>query len=236
MGASGISPEELKALRARKKKVKQAVKQREEEEAAGGYEPGSKRARKDAAGGGEAAAAAGGGAVKMKKKRRAEPEPEPEEEEEEEEEEAAEDEGDDDDDEDEDDEEEEVRGGPREEEADEEDGKIPVQVDGILSDKTFASLALSKPTMAGIAELGHSQMTEVQARCIPPLLAGRDVLGAARTGSGKTLAFLIPCAELLYHAKFMPRNGRGLHSSTFRLNVSTFCGIGGEFGSCLGGA
>ena len=27
------------------------------------------------------------------------------------------------------------------------------------------------------------------------------------TGSGKTLAFLIPCAELMYHAKFMPRNG-----------------------------
>ena len=28
-------------------------------------------------------------------------------------------------------------------------------------------------------------------------------------GSGKTLAFLIPCAELLYRAKFMPRNGTG---------------------------
>jgi hypothetical protein len=29
--------------------------------------------------------------------------------------------------------------------------------------------------------------------------------------------------------------GRGLHSSTFRLNVSTFCGIGGAFEGCLGG-
>lgn len=35
-------------------------------------------------------------------------------------------------------------------------------------------------------------MTEVQARAVPPLLVGRDLLGAARTGSGKTLAFLIP--------------------------------------------
>ena len=64
--------------------------------------------------------------------------------------------------------------------------------------------------MAGIEELGYEKMTEVQARTIPPLLAGRDVLGAARTGSGKTLAFLIPSVELLYHAKFMPRNGTGV--------------------------
>ena len=31
----------------------------------------------------------------------------------------------------------------------------------------------------------------------------------ANTGSGKTLAFLIPCIELMYRAKFMPRNGTG---------------------------
>jgi ATP-dependent RNA helicase DDX18/HAS1 len=88
--------------------------------------------------------------------------------------------------------------------------RIQVQVDGILSDKTFDSITLSKPTMAGINELGYAKMTEVQARTIPPLLAGRDVLGAARTGSGKTLAFLIPSIELLYHGKFMPRNGTGV--------------------------
>jgi ATP-dependent RNA helicase DDX18/HAS1 len=42
------------------------------------------------------------------------------------------------------------------------------------------------------------------------LLTGRDILGAARTGSGKTLAFLVPAIELLYHGKFMPRNGTGV--------------------------
>ena len=67
---------------------------------------------------------------------------------------------------------------------------VVVQVDGILSSATFASLDLSNPTMQGIKELGHEKMTEVQARCIPPLLAGRDVLGAARTGSGKTLSLI----------------------------------------------
>ena len=91
-----------------------------------------------------------------------------------------------------------------------EEPPAPVKVDGILSTTTFASLELSKPTMRGIEAMGFTTMTEVQARCVPPLLAGKDVLGAARTGSGKTLAFLIPSVELLYHAKFMPRNGTGV--------------------------
>ncbi|KAL3018170.1 hypothetical protein AAZX31_05G014400 [Glycine max] len=51
---------------------------------------------------------------------------------------------------------------------------------------------------------------QIQARAIPPLLIGKDVLGAARTGSGKTLAFLIPALELLYNVKFTPRNGAGV--------------------------
>ncbi|KAF7822239.1 DEAD-box ATP-dependent RNA helicase 27 [Senna tora] len=51
---------------------------------------------------------------------------------------------------------------------------------------------------------------QIQARAIPPLLMGKDVLGAARTGSGKTLAFLIPAVELLYNVQFTPRNGAGV--------------------------
>lgn len=51
---------------------------------------------------------------------------------------------------------------------------------------------------------------KIQSRAIPPLLIGKDVLGAARTGSGKTLAFLLPAVELLYNASFSPRNGTGV--------------------------
>jgi superfamily II DNA/RNA helicase len=55
--------------------------------------------------------------------------------------------------------------------------------------------------------MGFTTLTEIQARAIPPLLEGRDLVGSAKTGSGKTLAFLIPAIELIYKLKFMPRNG-----------------------------
>ncbi|XP_076919777.1 ATP-dependent RNA helicase HAS1-like [Bidens hawaiensis] len=81
---------------------------------------------------------------------------------------------------------------------------------GIMSNDSFTALPLSEPTLKAIIDMGFQYMTQIQARSIPPLLEGRDVLGAARTGSGKTLAFLVPAVELLYHARFAPRNGTGV--------------------------
>ena len=62
-------------------------------------------------------------------------------------------------------------------------------------------------------------MTTIQSKAIPVLLAGKDVLGAAklhcslsftrRTGSGKTLAFVIPVIELLSRLKWKQRQGTG---------------------------
>ncbi|CAB4311631.1 unnamed protein product [Prunus armeniaca] len=81
---------------------------------------------------------------------------------------------------------------------------------GIMSTQSFASLNLSENTFKAIQEMNFQYMTQIQARAIPPLLIGQDVLGAARTGSGKTLAFLIPAVELLYNTHFAPRNGTGV--------------------------
>jgi len=72
----------------------------------------------------------------------------------------------------------------------------------------FSDLSLSSKTMQAIDEMKFETMTEIQKRGIPPLMAGRDVLGAAKTGSGKTLAFLIPAVEMLSALRFKPRNGR----------------------------
>ena len=76
--------------------------------------------------------------------------------------------------------------------------------------QAFSELNLSEKTMKAIGEMGFTKMTEIQRRGIPPLLAGKDVLGAAKTGSGKTLAFLIPAIEMLSSLRFKPRNGTGV--------------------------
>ena len=50
---------------------------------------------------------------------------------------------------------------------------------------------------AAVSRVGWTELMPVQARAIPPLLKGRDVMVQARTGSGKTGAFLLPMLERL---------------------------------------
>lgn len=59
----------------------------------------------------------------------------------------------------------------------------------------FAELMLSDETARAIADLGYDQPTEIQARVIPLLLDGKDVIGQAQTGTGKTAAFGLPLIE-----------------------------------------
>ncbi|CAI5729891.1 unnamed protein product [Hyaloperonospora brassicae] len=52
--------------------------------------------------------------------------------------------------------------------------------------------------------LGIRHPTPVQAQCIPPILAGRDVIGCAQTGSGKTAAFALPILHTLSKEPYGP--------------------------------
>jgi len=56
----------------------------------------------------------------------------------------------------------------------------------------FSELNLAAPLVKAVTELGYETALPIQAACIPPLLAGRDVLGLAQTGTGKTGAFALP--------------------------------------------
>lgn len=96
----------------------------------------------------------------------------------------------------------------------------------VTNDTSFKALeeTVCENTLKAIQEMGFTSMTEIQAKSIPPLLEGRDLVGSAKTGSGKTLAFLIPAVELIYKLKFMPRNGTGciIISPTRELSMQTF--------------
>eukprot|EP00437_Effrenium_voratum_P005818 CAMPEP_0181430114 /NCGR_PEP_ID=MMETSP1110-20121109/17553_1 /TAXON_ID=174948 /ORGANISM="Symbiodinium sp., Strain CCMP421" /LENGTH=653 /DNA_ID=CAMNT_0023553413 /DNA_START=26 /DNA_END=1987 /DNA_ORIENTATION=+ len=80
---------------------------------------------------------------------------------------------------------------------------------GFFSESRFDSLEICEPLKKALKENNFEVMTEIQAKSIPHLLKGKDVLAAAKTGSGKTLAFLVPACDLLYNVKFLPRNGVG---------------------------
>ncbi|RPA58326.1 DEAD/DEAH box helicase [Gordonia oryzae] len=57
---------------------------------------------------------------------------------------------------------------------------------------TFDDLDIDDRVRSAIAEVGYETPSPIQAATIPPLMAGRDVVGLAQTGTGKTAAFAIP--------------------------------------------
>jgi ATP-dependent RNA helicase RhlB len=63
--------------------------------------------------------------------------------------------------------------------------------DAHLSQITFDSLILPAALKRGIAELGFTRCTPIQAETLPEALAGHDVAGQAQTGTGKTAAYLV---------------------------------------------
>ncbi|MBI3321899.1 MAG: DEAD/DEAH box helicase [Candidatus Omnitrophica bacterium] len=87
-------------------------------------------------------------------------------------------------------------------------GEVPHQRDRIeppeASEVTFDALNLHPDLLKGIRDLGFIRPTPVQAQAIPPILAGRDLIGCAQTGTGKTAAFVLPILHRL-----LRRQGRG---------------------------
>ncbi|XP_018322404.1 probable ATP-dependent RNA helicase DDX49 [Agrilus planipennis] len=66
-----------------------------------------------------------------------------------------------------------------------------------MNEKRFSNIKLNNWLVRQCASIGVKQLTQIQENCIPQILDGKDVVGAAKTGSGKTLAFALPILQKL---------------------------------------
>ena len=73
----------------------------------------------------------------------------------------------------------------------------------------FEDLRLNKPLLEAVHTAGYETPTPIQAKVIPLVLDGKDVLGCAQTGTGKTAAFALPILQRLVSAPSRhPKDGR----------------------------
>ena len=69
----------------------------------------------------------------------------------------------------------------------------------------FGDLGLAEPIVRAVAGMGFEAPTPIQARSIPLLLAGRDMIGQAQTGTGKTAAFGLPLIQMTDVSRMEPQ-------------------------------
>ena len=81
-----------------------------------------------------------------------------------------------------------------------------------MTDVTFQSLGVAEPILRALAAENYTIPTPIQAKAIPALLSGRDLLGIAQTGTGKTAAFGIPLLQKLSigHVPPQPKQAKAL--------------------------
>ena len=71
----------------------------------------------------------------------------------------------------------------------------------------YSELQCSEAIPRAVERMGFDEMTEIQEKVIPLMMAGRDVIAKAPTGTGKTCAFGIPVAEHIAADKAYPQAG-----------------------------
>ncbi len=74
----------------------------------------------------------------------------------------------------------------------------------------FNELKIQKNILKALREAGYEKPTPIQQEAIPPVLAGRDLLGCAQTGTGKTCAFSVPIIQRLCREEGKPGVVRAL--------------------------
>jgi len=77
----------------------------------------------------------------------------------------------------------------------------------VAASPSFRDFELAEPLLRGLAAIGFSQPTAIQAQALPVALQGRDIMACAQTGTGKTAAFALPALQRLLIPARVP--GRG---------------------------
>ncbi len=77
---------------------------------------------------------------------------------------------------------------------------------------SFTNLNLIAPILKALETEGYTEPTPIQEQSIPPLLAGRDLLGCAQTGTGKTAAFALPILQGLFSEQRTRGRGRPIRA------------------------
>ncbi len=85
------------------------------------------------------------------------------------------------------------------------DTASPSEADTASATLTFSELGLTDAVLKALKDVGYETPSAIQAATIPPLLAGRDVVGLAQTGTGKTAAFALPILSRLDLAQKNPQ-------------------------------
>ena len=85
------------------------------------------------------------------------------------------------------------------------DTASPSEADTAPATLTFSELGLTDAVLKALKDVGYETPSAIQAATIPPLLAGRDVVGLAQTGTGKTAAFALPILSRLDLAQKNPQ-------------------------------
>ncbi|HOA74669.1 MAG TPA: DEAD/DEAH box helicase [Phycisphaerae bacterium] len=76
----------------------------------------------------------------------------------------------------------------------------------------FEEFRLTEPVVRAVLAEGYTRPTPIQAKAIPHVMQGRDVLGCAQTGTGKTAAFALPILHRLSHGRPRTPHGRPIRA------------------------
>ncbi|MEE3176948.1 MAG: DEAD/DEAH box helicase, partial [Verrucomicrobiota bacterium] len=98
---------------------------------------------------------------------------------------------------------------------------------------SFDSLGLIPQLLKAVQKEGYKTPTPIQAKAIPAILSGRDVIGGAQTGTGKTAAFVLPILQQLFQNRTKDRSPRALILTPTRELAAPVERVGVNYGKGL---